>query len=157
MRVDLDHLPHVLAALDTTAAPITPPRPPESRPIREPRTDQIDLTAVELDPSGAPVGSGRPIASGVGASSWSRGSDPQTPPGGSRHALPVGAGRPRHGMRARNGSTNTGEHATLGTGSHRVLGNPPASAPTNGNGWPTGPSEGTAERNRHADETGGQL
>jgi hypothetical protein len=23
MRIDLDHLPHVLAALDTTAAPIT--------------------------------------------------------------------------------------------------------------------------------------
>ncbi|GAB3264839.1 ATP-binding protein [Kineosporia babensis] len=158
MRVDLDHLPHVLAALDTTAAPITPPRPVVERPAREPRTDQIDLTAVELDASGAPVGSGRPIGTG----SWAAPrKDPQTPPGGSRHALPVGAGRPRHGMRARNGATTgehaavtTGEHAAVSTGSHRVVSNPPS---TNGNGWPTGPAEAGSDRGtRHPDETGGQ-
>jgi hypothetical protein len=105
------------------------------------------------------VAAGRPIAGGVG--SWASrrpgtGTDPQTPPGGSRHALPVGAGRSRHSLRSRNAAP-TGEHPTLGTGSHRVLDPSPATGPTNGNGWPAGPADSATDRNPNADETGGQL
>jgi hypothetical protein len=76
MRVDLDHLPHVLAALDTTAAPVqvAPAASAPSERSEEQRPDQIDLTAVQLDSSGAPLASGQPasphggIAATAGAS-----------------------------------------------------------------------------------------
>lgn len=51
MRVDLDHLPQVLAALDTTAAPV-----PSVSVAANGLSESIDLTAVQLDPSGAPLG-----------------------------------------------------------------------------------------------------
>jgi hypothetical protein len=76
MRIDLDHLPQVLAALDTTAAPATAPVPLEAS---HSRSEQIDLTTVELDSSGAPVsagvtGSRRGVPVGVVSNGNSRGS-----------------------------------------------------------------------------------
>jgi len=76
MRIDLDHLPQVLAALDTTAAPVAAPinlQTPNGR------SEQIDLTSVELDPSGAPVsaganGSRRGVPVGVVSNGTPRGS-----------------------------------------------------------------------------------
>jgi hypothetical protein len=107
MRVDLDHLPQVLAALDTTAAPVA-----AAVNLQKPggRSEQIDLTAVELDSSGAPVSGGIAL---------------------SRRGVPVGA--------VSNGA-HTGPTPTVGngsTGSHSSRGSHKALGPV-GNGWPTG-------------------
>jgi len=95
MRVDLDHLPQVLAALDTTAAPIT-----HAVNLQKPSgRAEIDLTSVELDSSGAPVPAGV----------------------GSRRGVPVGAvsngAHAGHGSGGANGSTGHGSRA-----SHRAHG-----------------------------------
>jgi hypothetical protein len=119
MRIDLDHLPHVLAALDTTAAPIT-----SAVNLQKPngRSEQIDLTAVELDSSGAPISAGVP---------------------GSRRGVPVGAVSNGAHVGSRASSPGTGVPAGTGAsggaggngngsrGSHRAHG------PV-GTGWPTG-------------------
>jgi hypothetical protein len=166
MRVDLDHLPQVLAALDTTAAPISHPVVR----VRSDRSEHIDLTAVELDPSGAPLATGAPFAAAVP-------SGPSGPPGsaresdltvssgtglpsgvtGSRRALAVGANRSRHGL-VRNGSgahapepygsqesgsngNGMGASEMNGTGAHRIL----------GNGWPAG-----VDVSSHTEESDGE-
>lgn len=85
MRIDLDHLPQVLAALDTTAAPVA-----HAVNLQKPlgRSEQIDLTVVELDSSGAPVPAGLPST---------------------RRGVPVGAGS--------NGSRGLHKaHGTVGNG-----------------------------------------
>jgi hypothetical protein len=133
MRVDLDHLPQVLAALDTTAAPVAHVvnlvGPAD-------RSEQIDLTAVELDPSGAPVPSGASNSTRIG--------------------VPVGAsaGRTRNGgffgpnLRkntlpaeddAHSSAVPTSKPVPNGNGAHRSAHSSGAhSSEENGNGWPSG-------------------
>jgi hypothetical protein len=92
MRVDLDHLPQVLHALDTTAAPVT-------RPGRGEGGDRIDLTATEDQLLDVAQAGGGPHGGGP-ASNGRRGRH-ATPPGGVPMApvTPVpaimGAGRDR--------------------------------------------------------------
>jgi hypothetical protein len=116
MRIDLDHLPQVLAALDTTAAPLN--QTVTLQPAGGRAEQSIDLTAVELDPSGAPV---------------------PTVPG--RRGVPVGAGSnagPGGPGSSHAGYATNGSNGTRGThGAHGTV----------GNGWPTGTDlPGAADR-----------
>jgi AAA-like domain len=117
MRVDLDHLPQVLAALDTTAAQAGRPSvrvredhfAEDRRPERE-AARTIDLTPaeaeVELDASGAPVP--------VGAGPRGHGSpDPR----GSHGSPGSPSSRGSHGSPGSHGSRGGhGAHAAVGTG-----------------------------------------
>lgn len=150
MRVDLDHLPQVLAALDTTAAPTTQ----SAVRIRTERSENVDLTAVELDPSGAPVASGTAFAAAIPVrdSDLTVTSGPGLPaaappsPSPSRRATPVGATRSRHSA-GRNGADSHSTPArgleAYGPGAYALERDGSAESGSHGNGMGASEMNGT--------------